>query len=59
MKQTLFLPYQQCLDNVTIFEAYTKKFDKLTAKGLQVKLNIIDNQATKYIKKFLTEEQSK
>ena len=47
------------LDDVTIFEAYKKKFDKLTAKGLKVKLNIMDNQATKHIKKFLTEEQCK
>ena len=31
------------LDDVTIFEAYKKKFDKLTAKGLKVKLNIMDN----------------
>ncbi len=47
------------LDNVTIFEAYKKKFDELTAKGLKVKLNIMDNQATKHIKKFLTKEQCK
>ena len=47
------------LDNVTIFEAYKKNFDKLTAKGLRVKLNIMDNQATKNIKKFLTKEQCK
>ena len=44
---------------MTIFEAYKKTFDKLTAKGLKVKLNIMDNQATKHIKKFLTEEQCK
>ena len=47
------------LDKVTIFEAYKKKFDELTAKGLKVKLNIMDNQATKHIKKFLTKEQCK
>ena len=47
------------LDDVTIFEAYKKKIDKLTAKGLRVKLNIMDNQATKHIMKFLTEEQCK
>jgi hypothetical protein len=47
------------LDNVTIFEAYKKKFDELIAKGLKVKLNIMDNQATKHIKKFLTKEQGK
>jgi hypothetical protein len=47
------------LDDITIFEAYKKKFDELIAKGLKVKLNIMDNQATKHIKKFLTEEQCK
>jgi hypothetical protein len=47
------------LDNVTIFEAYKKKFDELTKKVLKVKLNIMDNQATKHIKKFLTKEQCK
>jgi hypothetical protein len=47
------------LDDVTIFEAYKKKFDELTVKGLRVKLNIMDNQATTHIKKFLTEEQCK
>jgi hypothetical protein len=47
------------LDDVTIFEAYKKTFNELTAKGLKVKLNIMDNQATKHIKKFLTKEQCK
>ena len=47
------------LDDVSIFEAYKKKFDELTAKGFKPKMNIMDNQATKHIKKFLTEEQCK
>ena len=47
------------LNGVTIFKAYKKKFDELTTTGLRVKLNIMDNQATKHIKKFLTEEQCK
>jgi hypothetical protein len=47
------------LDGITIFEAYKKKFDELTAKGIKVKLNVMDNQATKHIKKFITEEQCK
>jgi hypothetical protein len=47
------------LNNVTIFEAYKKKFNELTAKGLKVKINIMDNQVTKHIKKFLTKEQCK
>ena len=38
----------------TIFEAYWKQYDKLTKKGFKVKLNVMDNQATKYIKQFLT-----
>ena len=47
------------IDDVTIFEAYKTKFDELTAKGLRVKLNIMDNQAKQHIKKFLTKEQCK
>ena len=43
------------LDDVSIFEAYKHYFQELTQKGFQPKLNIMDNQATKYIKKFLTE----
>jgi hypothetical protein len=31
----------------------------LAAKGFKVKLNIMDNQATKYIMKFLDEEDCK
>ena len=38
------------LENVSIFEAYKKKIDELTAKGFKSKLNIMDNQATKHIK---------
>ncbi len=30
------------LEDITIFEAYKKKFDELTAKGLKVKINIMD-----------------
>jgi hypothetical protein len=47
------------MDNVSIFYAYKKQFDVLTAKGLKSKINIMDNQATKHIKKFLTEQQCK
>ncbi len=47
------------MDNVSIFKAYKKQFDALTAKGLKPKKNIMDNQATKHIKKFLTEQQCK
>jgi hypothetical protein len=47
------------LDDVTIFTAYKKNFKELTAKGFKPKLNIMDNQATKHIKNFLTENDCK
>ena len=43
----------KALDDKTICEAYKKQFNELTKKGFNVKLNIMDNQATKYIKQFL------
>jgi N-acetyl-beta-hexosaminidase len=33
------------------------QLDKLTSKGYKPKINIMDNQATKHIKAFLTEQQ--
>jgi hypothetical protein len=47
------------MDNVSIFNAYKKQFDVLTANGLKLKINIMDNQATKHIKTFLTDQQYK
>ncbi len=47
------------LNDKTIFDTYKIAFDELTAKGFKAKLNIMDNQATKYIKKFLTKEECK
>jgi hypothetical protein len=47
------------MDNLSIFKAYKKQFNALTAKGLKPKINIMDNQATKHIKNFLTEQQCK
>jgi hypothetical protein len=47
------------MGDVSIFNAYKKQFNVLTAKGLKPKINIMDNQATKHIKKFLTEQQCK
>ena len=47
------------LDNISIFEAYKQNFNKLTAKGFKPKINIMDNQATKHIKKILTDKQCK
>jgi hypothetical protein len=47
------------LDDVSIFNGYKKYFEELTAKGFKPKLNVMDNQATKHIKKFLTENDCK
>jgi hypothetical protein len=47
------------INDETIFDAYKIAFDELAAKGFKPKLNIMDNQATKYIKKFLTKEECK
>ncbi len=45
------------LDDVSIFNAYKMQFEELVAKGLTPKLNVMENQATKHIKKFLTENE--
>ncbi len=47
------------LDNDSIFHAYKKYFEELTAKGFKPKLNVMDNQATKHIKKLLTKNNCK
>ncbi len=47
------------LDNKSIFKAYKTRFRELEAKGFKPKLNIMDNQATKHIKQFLTENECK
>ena len=47
------------LDDVSIFEAYKTYFEELKAKGYKPKLNVMDNQATKHIKKYLTEQECK
>ena len=47
------------MDDVTIFNAYKTQFDMLEAKGFKIKLNVMDNQATKYIIKYLHEKNSK
>jgi hypothetical protein len=41
------------LNDKMIFEAYKIAFNELAAKGFKPKLNIMDNQATKYIEKFI------
>jgi hypothetical protein len=45
------------LDDKSIFKAYKMQFDNLTSKGYKPKINIMDNQATKHIKAFLTEQK--
>ncbi len=47
------------LDNVSIFNAYKTQFEELAAKVFTPKLNMMDNQVTKHIKKFLTENKCK
>jgi hypothetical protein len=45
------------LDDKSIFEAYKTRFRELEAKGFKPKLNVMDNQATKHIKQFLTDNE--
>ena len=47
------------LDNMSIFQAYKTYFKDLSAKGYKPKLNIMDNQVTKHIKKFITKNNCK
>ncbi len=47
------------LDDISIFEAYKKQFENLAAKGFKPKLNVMDNQAMKHIKKNLTKNECK
>jgi hypothetical protein len=47
------------LDDKSIFEAYKARFEELKSKGFKPKLNVMDNQATKHIKKFLTKNECK
>jgi hypothetical protein len=49
----LALPISGFDDN-TIFAAYITQFKFLESKGHKIKLNVMDNQCTKQIKKFLT-----
>ena len=47
------------LDDKSIFNAYKTHFEMLTLKGYKPKVNAMDNQATKFIKKFLTDNECK
>ena len=42
------------LDSANILAAYKKNFEYLVSKGFTPKLNVMDNQATKVIKAYLT-----
>jgi len=43
-------------DDNTVFAAYKTQFEFLESKGYKIKLNVMVNQCTKQIKKFLTEK---
>jgi hypothetical protein len=45
------------VDNHSIYEAYKEVFEALEAKRYKPKMNVMDIQATKIIKKFLTKKE--
>jgi len=45
------------LDSEQILEAYTKNFKYLVSKGFNPNVNVMDNQANKAIKAYLTPQQ--
>ena len=45
------------LTDTIIFDAYKQRFEMLESKGFKVRMNVMDNQATKHIKKFLTKKE--
>jgi hypothetical protein len=45
------------MEDITVFNAYKKQFDFLTSKGFSLKLNVMDNQASKQIRRFLTAQE--
>jgi hypothetical protein len=47
------------LDNTSIYNAYKSNFEELARKWFKPKLNVMDNQATKHIKKLLKKEECK
>ena len=51
----LATPITGLSDNI-VFDAYKQQFEELEKKGFKVKMNVMDNQATKNIKKFLTKK---
>jgi hypothetical protein len=45
------------LDSKSILDAYKKIFEYLMSKGYKLKVNVMDNQATKAIKEYLVTQQ--
>jgi hypothetical protein len=54
----LGLPISGFNDN-TVFAAYKTQFEFLESKGYMIKINVMDNQCRKQIKKFLTDKDCK
>ena len=45
------------MEDATIFKAYKQQFEFLKSKGFTMKVNVMDNQASKQIKQFLTTQE--
>jgi hypothetical protein len=45
------------LTDTIIFNAYKQRFEMIKSKGFKVRMNVMDNQATKHIKKILTKKE--
>jgi hypothetical protein len=45
------------INDRSIFDAYKEVFENLESKGYKPQMNVMDNQAKKYIKKFLTKKE--
>ena len=54
----LALPISGFNDN-TVFAAYKTQFEFLESKGFKIRLNVMDNQCTQQIKKFITKKECK
>jgi len=52
----LGLPLKNMEDS-TVYEAYKQQFEFLKRKGFTIKLNVMDNQASRQIKRFLTTQE--
>jgi hypothetical protein len=54
---TILITPMADLDSKCILEAYKLNFEYLVSKGFKPKVNMIDNQAIKTIKAYLTPQQ--